>query len=426
MDSDSDESSQSIEEVDWFEKLQRIKENDPHMTMLEPGVGDYFNHIENMTDGSWEELGRDISNNTHLTNLDLYGSALNDHRMSCLFRGLTRSSSIREIQLYNNRLSAAGLRSMIPFLQNADNLAYLDIDDNNIIQSAGFNLMFRALSDSPIDTLRVNRCYINSIEIDSQHIPQNLTTLQFDGNNINSDGCREIAKLLKGGSATLNILSLEDNKIDDEGVEILVDALKNNTSLTHIYLGQNRKISIEGMKSCLRLVNDISSINATLQSNHTLQMVCVNVERIDADFEIIRSQINGSVLLNRRFRDDLDRVGKEKIIQLQLNSGNREELADIQGVSHSLYSEIDPLYLPEVLALVGHRHRQGDMYVALKSSIAGVISTVNRRECIKQQWEYHLAKAKQLEAELAAMDEAERKVVGIERDESRNSKRRRK
>ena len=58
----------------------------------------------------------------------------------------------------------------------------------------------------------------------------------------------------------------------------------------------------------------------------------------------------------------------------------------------------------------------------MKSSIAGVISTVNKRECIKQRRDYYLAKAKQLDAELAAMDEAEREVAAIE---SRSSKRRR-
>ena len=75
-----------------------------------------------------------------------------------------------------------------------------------------------------------------------------------------------------------------------------------------------------------------------------------------------------------------------------------------------------------MLSLVGRRHGQGELYVALKASIAGVISTVNRRECIKQRRDYHLAEAKQLDAELAAMDEAEREVEAIE---SRSSKRRR-
>ena len=67
------------------------------------------------------------------------------------------------------------------------------------------------------------------------------------------------------------------------------------------------------------------------------------------------------------------------------HDGNRAELAELQGVRHSVYSEINPLHLPEVLSLVGLNYGQGELFVALKSSIAGVLSTVNRKECLKQR-----------------------------------------
>eukprot|EP00986_Skeletonema_menzelii_P001461 scaffold387_cov136-Skeletonema_menzelii.AAC.4 len=132
-------------------------------------------------------------------------------------------------------------------------------------------------------------------------------------------------------------------------------------------------------------------------------------------------------------------AGREKLIQTQLNSARRAELAEIQGVNHSLYSEIDPLHLPEVLALVGHRHGQRDLYVALKSSIAGVISTVNRKQCLKQQKAHHEAviaehkanlealiaehetKVEAIEAEIAAIEASDDSVGG----KSRTSKKRR-
>ena len=64
--------------------------------------------------------------------------------------------------------------------------------------------------------------------------------------------------------------------------------------------------------------------------------------------------------------------------------------------------------------------------VALKSSIAGVISTVNRKECFRQRRAYLVAELAELDAELAAINESERDVVGVESGESRSSKRRRK
>eukprot|EP00984_Skeletonema_dohrnii_P009275 scaffold3538_cov86-Skeletonema_dohrnii-CCMP3373.AAC.8 len=94
-------------------------------------------------------------------------------------------------------------------------------------------------------------------------------------NNINADGCREVAKLLKGGDSMLTTLDLSNNKIDDDGVEILVDALQSNASLKTLNLRENNDISNQGKISLLKLVIDISSIKATLQSNYTLEVVKV-------------------------------------------------------------------------------------------------------------------------------------------------------
>jgi len=90
-----------------------------------------------------------------------------------------------------------------------------------------------------------------------------------------------------------------------------------------------------------------------------------------------------------------------------------------------LYSDINALHLPEVLALVGQHHGQGELYVALKSSIVTLFSTVNRKKFIQQQRDYHVTKAEQLNAELAAIEVAEGDAVEIER-QSRSNKRRRK
>ena len=155
--------------------MQRIRGNDPFVQRFE--VDNEFECIETMTDEDWEQFGRDIFNNTYLR-IVCFKFVLDDHRMSCLFQGLTRSSSIEDISLPHNELSAAGVRCMIPFLQNANNLQTLDLCWNNL-QSEGFNVLFRSLSDSPIQTLKCCRCHIESIEIDIESAPKNLTTLNL-------------------------------------------------------------------------------------------------------------------------------------------------------------------------------------------------------------------------------------------------------
>ena len=421
---DSDNNSEASideEEEDCKFELQQIS----YATEI-VGKGEYA-CIQNITDDGWEELGRDISSSFNMEYLSLYEGALNDRKCDFLFRGLTRGN-FAVLQLNENGLSAAAVRSMVPFLQNANYLRALNLSHNNI-QSEGFNVLFRALSKySPLEELNCNSCGIESIDIDSERLPTNLNQLWLERNTINTDGCRGLAELLQGEDSTLTNLLLQDNKIDDEGVEVLADALQNNESLTELYLTGNDGISKQGQKIMLKLVNDISSIKATLQSNHTLTNLRVTYipyryrslsfgslsdsdeEGPNPDDEILR-RINMAVDINRKHEGVAAGAGKEKVILTQLHSGKRAELADLQGVDHSLYGEINPLHLPEVLSLIGQHHGQGELYVALKSSIAGVISTVNRKECIKEQMAYHRAKLEELGAELVATNALEWGVV---------------
>ena len=407
--------------LSWGETLQLIKESDPRVESIDNFQ--FSGHIRNMSDEEWEDLGRDIANNTHLTALNLHHGALNNHKISFLCRGLTRSNMLKRLDLCSNNLSTLGVRSMVPFLQNANRLTNLDLGFNNI-QSEGFNVLFRALNDSPIQKLHVNGCGIASIEIDIEHAPRYLKDLFLDDNNISVDGCRGLARLLMGDNATLESLSLRRNQIDDNGVELLVDALKSNSSLKELYLLGNTAITKRGKISLLKLVNDISSIEATLQSNHTLTHIYTGDADLDRHFRV-------AMEINMDHASNPEAAGWEKVIETQLHHERRVKLAALQGVYHSVYSEIDPLCLPEVFVSVGRHHGQGHLYVALRSSIAGVISTVNKKECLKQQSAYYEAKMVEykekmetVNAEIAAIEAAEEIAVS-NGCESRSSKKRR-
>ena len=97
---------------------------------------------ENMSNEDWEQLGRDIANNPHVVRLDFKNDALSDQKMLWLFRGLRKSTTITRIGLQNNQLSIAGIRSLLPFLQNASNIKDFSLGlSNNNIQSEGFNML---------------------------------------------------------------------------------------------------------------------------------------------------------------------------------------------------------------------------------------------------------------------------------------------
>eukprot|EP00985_Skeletonema_marinoi_P031126 scaffold36328_cov141-Skeletonema_marinoi.AAC.5 len=378
------------------------------------GLFGHFVYV--MDEEEFERIGDTFARNMHIVELCLGDLNLGDENMRSLFRGMTRSSSIKKLAMPSNRIGIETIRSMVPFLQNASNLTFLNVNHNNI-SSEGFKVLWRTLIDSPIEELHCAGSGVESIEIDIGSIPPNLDILSMSRNNINTDGCRELAKLLQCKNSALTELLLVESRIDDEGVAILVDALENNTSLEKLTLQKNEGITMKGKALLLKLVNDISSIAATLQSNHTLQKITV-----DEDSEDIQRHINRAVDYHVDIDNDPEEAGREKVIQTQLNSVERAELAALQGVdcSLSLYSEIDPLYLPEVLELVQEYHGMSELYVALKSSTPGLISIVNRKEYILQQRAYHAALVAEhagivedLDAELAAIAEKEGSQVAV-------------
>ena len=59
-------------------------------------------------------------------------------------------------------------------------------------------------------------------------------------------------------------------EVDDEGAEILANSLKHNTTLSCMNL-QNNRIDRRGLQALLKLLNDVSSVDSTYNSNHTLR-----------------------------------------------------------------------------------------------------------------------------------------------------------
>ena len=359
--------------------------NDPRTTELV--ASDYdWDYISNMPLEFWEKIGRAIANNIHLRKVQLTWSYLNDETMPFLFRGLTGSNNIEDMVFHTNDITSAGVRTMLPFLQNANNLTYLNLRGNEYVGSEGFNMLFRALRDSPIQTLDCDECGIESIEINTEHIPKQLKVLKLAGNSIDSAGCREVAKLLQGGAAALTELHLEGNGIGDKGVEILAGALQSNTTLKHLDLMGNF-VSKRGEIMLLKLVNDIASIESTLKSNHTLTELYVNgncQHRTNAEREIeegtivkeswvagndIQREIDSALMINRTLSEHGPlAIGKEKII---LRCDRRAASLCIlqEDVENSVFCGMGPLHLPEVLSLIGRKHGLGELYVALLSSV---------------------------------------------------------
>jgi hypothetical protein len=68
----------------------------------------------------------------------------------------------------------------------------------------------------------------------------------------------------------LTNLLLGNTGIGDEGIEILANSLKDNTKLKELNLENNSNITVKGRRVLLKLLVDVSSIERTYNSNHTL------------------------------------------------------------------------------------------------------------------------------------------------------------
>ncbi len=147
---------------------------------------------------------------------------------------------------------------------------------------------------------------LDSIEIEDDFLFDNLKYLSLSGNNINADGCRQLAKLLRHEQSSLETISVGNNMIDDEGVAYLVDSLRNNTVLKHLHLDANKDISAKGEKLLLKLVNDVSSIKATLRSNHTLQSLSVPND------DLFQALFDGALKINKKNMTNPAAAGRER------------------------------------------------------------------------------------------------------------------
>jgi len=102
-----------------------------------------------------------------------------------------------------------------------------------------------------------------------------LAVLDLDGNDVGSTGgCDVVAGLLRDPACALRVLRLGRNGIDGAGASILASSLAGNVDLEELHLGGNPGMSSAvGIGAFSRLLCDVSTVNATYLSNHTLSVL---------------------------------------------------------------------------------------------------------------------------------------------------------
>ncbi|KAL7553358.1 hypothetical protein ACHAWF_016636 [Thalassiosira exigua] len=96
-----------------------------------------------------------------------------------------------------------------------------------------------------------------------------LTRIDLGLNYIQPKGAMALADFI-AANPPLQHLILRGNCIGDEGAVHFAKALKNNTNLIELNLGHNQ-ISSVGLEALFHAIFDVSSLNALVESNHTLR-----------------------------------------------------------------------------------------------------------------------------------------------------------
>ena len=359
----------------------------------------YSEDADRFTDLAWRLLGRYIANNTHMKEVFLNSCNLTDEEMSLLFKELVKSVSLERLDIDDNRFGIDGVRSMVPLLQNSPHLSTLMMGGNRNINSECFGALLSALDGHPsVEKLFFINSNVTDISaLESYNLP-NLRELVLNHNNVGRDGCSILSNMVQKDGSTLTELFLINNGIDDEGAEMIASSIKQNPTFTKLHLGSNNGITEEkGCKAFLKLLMDVSSIENTYTSNHTLAE-CTLIGSYNNRPNEIQQLIKDACEMNRMNSNP----GRAKVIKYQLNSQNRKKLCKLQGIEYStnnIFADIEPVLLPRILALIGDRHGQSELYTALIPTAPDLLSYIDRRSMLNDVMAKNTARASSLSEE---------------------------
>ena len=169
------------------------------------------------------------------------------------------------------------------------------------------------------------------------------------------------------------------------------------------------------MKLVLKLLNDISSIESTLQSNHTLRMM--TFEGTSSSCTDIDREIQRTLAINTSNRENPDAAAKQKVIQTQLNSQKRAQFRRLQGLDDdkkSPFTDLGPLLFPEVLAIVDKNFLLTELFELFRTCVADLWTTISRKRVLQQrrdeilkQMEVLAEEKKELDTEIDLIEQAE-------------------
>ncbi|EJK48051.1 hypothetical protein THAOC_33184 [Thalassiosira oceanica] len=220
----------------------------------------------NLNDGEMAGCIPSLAACTGMRSLTLAYLNLSTNSCAALRCVFPRMATLRKLVLQANSLDDDCTRLLAQGLSDCKQIQSLNLCDNRISDD-GLDVLVQRLPTS-VDALDLAR---NDITLARHVLRLRFRVLDISGNSLCPGGTRVIAVSLANPECRLESLNVRGCNIGDEETATLADGLRNNQRLTHMSLGNNN-ITERGWNAFSPILCDVSSINATYNSNHTLHL----------------------------------------------------------------------------------------------------------------------------------------------------------
>ena len=210
-----------------------------------------------------DDMGRFLSQNTKLKELDISCNNLNEFSTEKLFKRITNLSKLTKLKVGGNCFTHRGTDYVAAVLHNNAKLKEIDLNNNDLLAAGAISLFIAMNGMFTLSCINISHNWITSEAADyiAAVLSQNIfiKELYLANNYLEANGiiaiCKGMSKL-----SYLTHLNMSSNKITDEAAHDIATLLFHNPGLRELDLSNNL-IQAPGAKIILNTHSSLSKIN---------------------------------------------------------------------------------------------------------------------------------------------------------------------